>query len=573
MVAMAVPIGTIFQLDHAILDPSAATVTSQHSEGSPSVELLAENLEAITLEDDYRHNEERTSSSGTTCLACGIGVDAAPFDSTGQQRAHFKTDWHRYNVKRRLAGLHRITEDNFIALIEHEGELDAVGSLSGSESDTSDEDNANEGRRMEGGTRATSGPQFIFSGCEDELFGVWRCLVAPDKERGVENLPSPEECLAALRQLANAGGRFAIILLRGGHFAAAIYNIVPPVPNEKSGRPLPVRSGGGSASAMAATIDAAIQEVHHKSFHKYVVRAKAGGKQSTKDATGKFARSAGSRLRRHNEAALLQDITRLLLDWTAILSECSAILVAAPGSNGQTLFAGDTPLLNKKDPRVRKVPFISRRPTLSETRRVMRVLLTLYSWPSLRAAAPPSPGAAIGSSSTVQEQDTKKKIGNAATKHQKSAEQRHAVDLNASPLASEVSGVMVASTSETCQFDEQEQEAAKKKAEKRARQKERERERKKAAAAEKAQMVALAASRAAEDEINRAVALAHRHQPKAPAVPAVSASASQKASSEPPLPTRLSARPSATEDAAMRRARMAAAAEAQQVNAMAGPRA
>ena len=30
-------------------------------------------------------------------------------------------------------------------------------------------------------------------------------------------------------------------------------------------------------------------------------RAKAGGKQSSKDATGKYAKSAGSQIRRYNE--------------------------------------------------------------------------------------------------------------------------------------------------------------------------------------------------------------------------------------------------------------------------------
>lgn len=39
-------------------------------------------------------------------------------------------------------------------------------------------------------------------------------------------------------------------------------------------------------------------------FCRYVVRAKAGKKQSSKDATGKAAHSAGSALRRYNEAAL-----------------------------------------------------------------------------------------------------------------------------------------------------------------------------------------------------------------------------------------------------------------------------
>lgn len=44
-------------------------------------------------------------------------------------------------------------------------------------------------------------------------------------------------------------------------------------------------------------------------------RAGAGGKQSSKDATGKYAKSAGSRLRRYNEAALERDIHELLASW------------------------------------------------------------------------------------------------------------------------------------------------------------------------------------------------------------------------------------------------------------------
>lgn len=64
-------------------------------------------------------------------------------------------------------------------------------------------------------------------------------------------------------------------------------------------------------------------------------RAKAGGKQSTKDATGKFARSAGSRLRRYNEAALSRDITQLIKDWSSWLAAAGLVFVAAPGSNSR----------------------------------------------------------------------------------------------------------------------------------------------------------------------------------------------------------------------------------------------
>lgn len=42
-----------------------------------------------------------------------------------------------------------------------------------------------------------------------------------------------------------------------------------------------------------------------------------GGKQSAKDASGKFARSAGSRLRRYNEAALQRDVAGGRARWAA----------------------------------------------------------------------------------------------------------------------------------------------------------------------------------------------------------------------------------------------------------------
>lgn len=38
-----------------------------------------------------------------------------------------------------------------------------------------------------------------------------------------------------------------------------------------------------------------------KTFWQRILRAKAGGRQSTKDASGKFAKSAGAQIRRHNE--------------------------------------------------------------------------------------------------------------------------------------------------------------------------------------------------------------------------------------------------------------------------------
>lgn len=58
-------------------------------------------------------------------------------------------------------------------------------------------------------------------------------------------------------------------------------------------------------------------------FFRYVVRAKAGKRQSGKDATGKVAHSAGSSLRRYNEAALKKVLDLVLVDFYVLIkSKC-----------------------------------------------------------------------------------------------------------------------------------------------------------------------------------------------------------------------------------------------------------
>ena len=53
--------------------------------------------------------------------------------------------------------------------------------------------------------------------------------------------------------------------------------------------------------------------------------------------------------------------------------------------NAAAIFGGDAPPLARGDPRLRSVPFPTRRPTYAEAKRVARTLLTVY------AAAPPAP--------------------------------------------------------------------------------------------------------------------------------------------------------------------------------------
>ena len=58
------------------------------------------------------------NESGATCLTCGIGVSSSGFETPEDQRIHFKTDWHRLNVRRRVARQDPLTEDQFEQLLE-----------------------------------------------------------------------------------------------------------------------------------------------------------------------------------------------------------------------------------------------------------------------------------------------------------------------------------------------------------------------------------------------------------------------------------------------------------------------
>ncbi len=100
------------------------------------------------------------AARGPTCIACGVGVGGAPgFASAEEQRAHFSLDWHRFNVKRRAARQPPVSEDAFAALVEDERA--EVGSISGSESEDSEEEAAAE--EQGAGASGATGPQFAFT--------------------------------------------------------------------------------------------------------------------------------------------------------------------------------------------------------------------------------------------------------------------------------------------------------------------------------------------------------------------------------------------------------------------------
>lgn len=159
--------------------------------------------------------------------------------------------------------------------------------------------------------------------------------------------------------------RWAILALRGGHFCGAVFD-GPEV-------------------------------VAHKTFQRYVCRAKQGGVQSAYDGTGKHARSAGANLRRHGEQRLAEEIRDLVLhQWAAELASCELVFVSAPkGSRSVVLGTREQPHIPPQQ--VRVLTGVAERPTFESVKdayaRLTSVLFTRNgsAGPGAQTAVP-SPG-------------------------------------------------------------------------------------------------------------------------------------------------------------------------------------
>ena len=91
-----------------------------------------------------------------------------------------------------------------------------------------------------------------------------------------------------------------------------------------------------------------------------------------------MCRSAGASLRRYNESALEREVQELLQSWASHLRESTAIFIRAPRTHMTTFTGGKTPLVSRDDPRVRGIPFSTRRPTFKEVKRVHACLASVY---------------------------------------------------------------------------------------------------------------------------------------------------------------------------------------------------
>eukprot|EP00063_Salmo_salar_P046414 XP_014021249.1 PREDICTED: ankyrin repeat and zinc finger domain-containing protein 1 isoform X3 [Salmo salar] len=320
----------------SVHEPPVHTKNPSHSHG------------VVVCPRDDDEQPERESSLGRdvsdrmVCSACHC-----PFHTREEQMEHYKLDWHRFNLRQRRSGQTPATVEEF----ERKTGVGDMSSISGSDSEDEEPDSdwvvdntevaplQKDDGVLEAESFGRLGNRVVFQNSQGQYLAVYRCVLR--SKSAIE-----EDLVTSLQSLSNKT-MWVILMAGGGHFAGAVFQ----------GR----------------------EVLQHKTFHRYTVRAKRGTAQGLRDAknSSHAPKSAGAALRRYNEAALVKEIQDLLESWSDHLTEASAIFLRAPSHNKTMFLWGKAAPLDKKDPRIRTLPFPTRRATFSEIKRVHDVLSTL----------------------------------------------------------------------------------------------------------------------------------------------------------------------------------------------------
>ena len=323
----------------------------------------------------------------TTCQLC-----RSSFPNVQEQRLHVRTDWHNFNLKQKIRGAHPVSENEFEKLV---GDLDESLSGSGSESSESEADgegaaesilsallkkqaklSASETQEEFMPTKRKRGsnkPPLIWFSTPllpiNTSLGIYRALFTnseqeqPDLVDVVQRKQlRPVPAKPSLADNSNGvplpstmtSPQIFLCMVGGGHFAGMIVSLAPKLEKQSTG-----------VQQRQAIV------IAHKTFHRYTTRRKQGGAQSANDSAKGAAHSAGSSLRRYNEAALEQEIRTLLGEWKDLIGASQLIFVRATGSSNRRILFGpyENQVLRQNDARNRTFPFSTRRATQAELMR------------------------------------------------------------------------------------------------------------------------------------------------------------------------------------------------------------
>ncbi|OBT70521.1 hypothetical protein VE03_00350 [Pseudogymnoascus sp. 23342-1-I1] len=366
--------------------PSDILATLQQKDG-----VVPDIPEAQDVEAKAQHDGTRSAGAAST-TACSLCNQL--FSTVEDQRSHIRSDLHNYNLKLKLRGLGPVSEIEFETLVK-----DLDESLSGSDESESDDDEGPAGRnestlvallKKNAVTSAQEGEDDTYLNDQKESSGkqplVWFTspTVPPNSYLGVykaiftaEEQNNNGDFVDTIRKKQllprmpikhtndnseisklvseNIGPHMFMCMIGGGHFAAMVVSMVPKQSSSSATGPL----------AKEATV------IAHKTFHRYTTRRKQGGSQSANDSSKGAAHSAGAGIRRYNETALNDEVRRLLAEWKSLIDTSELLFVRATGNtNRRTLFGPyEGQILQANDPRVRSIPFNTRRATQKELMR------------------------------------------------------------------------------------------------------------------------------------------------------------------------------------------------------------
>ncbi|KXT17494.1 hypothetical protein AC579_3218 [Pseudocercospora musae] len=342
-------------------------------------------------------SEDGAPSNATSCALCGLS-----FASLLEQRSHVRSDLHSYNLKQKLRGKKVVNENEFEKLVQ-----DLDESLSGSDSEDSEDESDGEKKdstlsallkRQAKVTDADAEdapakhhkrgagkpPLLCFSTPKlpsNTYLAIYRAIFSVSEQEHEENLvetikqkqlaakppPNPLQQKKLEKEQEEEGGvrlpasmihkhtsasgpHYFLCMIGGGHFAAMLVSLTPKL-TKKAGQ-----------DDRSATV------IAHQTFHRYTTRRKQGGSQSANDNAKGNAHSAGSSIRRYNEAALTQEVRDLLAEWREMIDSAELLFIRATGStNRRTLFGPyEGQVLSSRDARLRGFPFSTRRATQNE---------------------------------------------------------------------------------------------------------------------------------------------------------------------------------------------------------------
>ncbi|AMD22389.1 HGR050Wp [Eremothecium sinecaudum] len=350
-----------------------------------SLELMSFNSlvsEVIINTGKLDINEEQKFPDKTSlkkCNSCDI-----EFETDLLLKSHYREDFHRYNLRRKANGILPITFSEFENIMRNSD----VESISGSDDvetsdNESDEDifsthkdqldvimeneiatlNSSRDNQQDSASHLNTRSPMLYLRSrhlsEEQVFGLYKCIFTPN------TIQHPLDTLRKWQDNKKPPGMSALFMFGGGHFAGAI------ISHQRQSITGNLTKQGQSLQTQSVKL------IEHKTFHRYTTRRKQGGSQSTMDNAKGKANSAGSSLRRYNEAALKNDIQIVIKQWEPYLSKCENIFIRAKNIADMKIFT-ESGNLKKDDPRIKKIPLTTKRPTTNEIKRVWCELTYLH---------------------------------------------------------------------------------------------------------------------------------------------------------------------------------------------------